>query len=343
MSNHPEETQNGWKKFFLPTVGVSALVVLLVLGDLTMQVCAQSAPNQSPATPTPSAQSFEQMEASGIKMSFDVTSVKPNKSDDPATSLVPLDSGNAFRPTGGHFLATNQALFRYLMFAYRLRFQGMVGVPDWVNNLHFDIEARADGNPTKDQYRLMMQSLLADRFHVVMHTESQRRPVYAVVLAKPGKTGPKLEIHRNDQPCSTLSGPPPDTRAVPSASSISVLQLPPMVCGSVVAGLPTSAPKSVRLGGKDITMDAILRIMVIPPTGIDRPVIDHTGLSGTFDFSVEWSPTPGPAAPPLGSTADDTGPTFGEALQEQLGLKLQALISPIDVYVLDHIEEPMPN
>lgn len=288
-------------------------------------------------------QSLEQMEAAGIKMAFDVDSVKPNKSTDPAKSFVPLDSGNAFKPTGGHFLATNQTVFQYLMFAYRLRFQGIVGVPDWVNNLRFDIEARADGDPTKDQYRLMMQSLLVDRFHLVLRTESQQKPVYAVELTKSGKTGPQLQVHRGDQPCSTLSGQPLNTYGGPSSASTSGVQLPPMVCGSVVGGLPTSEPERVRLGGKVITMDAILRIIVLPANGVDRPVIDRTGLKGTFDFSLEWSPAPGPAGQPLGSTADDTGPTFGEALQKQLGLKLEPLRAAVDIYVLDHIEQPTPN
>ena len=343
MESHETKSWSGRRNRILWTSGIAAQAALLFVGlTIAPRSRAQTPPGQSPF------QSLEAMEAAGTKMAFDVTSVKPNKSDEPMTSLVPLDSGSAFTPTGGHFLATNQTLFRYLMFAYRLRFQGVVGVPDWVNNLRFDIEARSDGNPTKDQYRLMMQSLLADRFHLVMHKESQQKPVYAVVLTKPGKTGPQLQIHRDDQPCSTESTergqPRIDTHVVPSSpSSTSGLQLPPMVCGSVVAGLPTSAPKRLRVGGKNITMDAILRIITIPPTGVDRPVIDRTGLNGTLDFSLEWSPAPGPAAQAQGSTPDDTGPTFREALQEQLGLKLQPLRAAIDVYILDHVEEPSPN
>jgi uncharacterized protein (TIGR03435 family) len=71
-------------------------------------------------------------------------------------------------------------------------------------------------------------------------------------------------------------------------------------------------------------------------------MIDHTGLTGTFDFSIEWSPAANSAAPG-GFTPDETGPTFIEALQEQLGLKLESTTGPVEVLVLDHVEEPLPN
>jgi bla regulator protein blaR1 len=79
-----------------------------------------------------------------------------------------------------------------------------------------------------------------------------------------------------------------------------------------------------------------------PYTGVDRPVLDRTGLTGTFDFSLEWSQEPDPARPP-GSQSEDTGRSFLEALQEQLGLKLKPTTGPVDVLVIDHVEEPSAN
>lgn len=69
----------------------------------------------------------------------------------------------------------------------------------------FDIQARAEGNPGKDQMRLMMRSLLADRFKLAIHHETRQVPAFAIVLVKPGKTGPQLQLHPNDAPCPTTS------------------------------------------------------------------------------------------------------------------------------------------
>jgi len=75
---------------------------------------------------------------------------------------------------------------------------------------------------------------------------------------------------------------------------------------------------------------------------LSRPVLDQTGLSGTLDFVIEWTPEfNGP--PPPNFQPDPSGPTFLEALKEQLGLKLQPQTGPVDVLVIDHVEEPSPN
>jgi uncharacterized protein (TIGR03435 family) len=86
-------------------------------------------------------------------------------------------------------------------------------------------------------------------------------------------------------------------------------------------------------------MGRIAGFLTNPFTGVDRPVFDRTGLTGTFDFSLEWSLAPD-SAQPLSSQPEDTGPTFLEALQEQLGLKLKSTKGPVDVLVVDHVEQP---
>ena len=88
-----------------------------------------------------------------------------------------------------------------------------------------------------------------------------------------------------------------------------------------------------------MTIGRIAGFLTTPFTGVDRPVLDRTGLTGTFDFSLEWSLAPD-SAEPLGAQAEDTGPTFLVALQEQLGLKLKSTKGPVDVLVIDHVERP---
>ena len=265
----------------------------------------------------------------GVRMAFDVASVKPDMSDAPASSRFPLGPGDGYAP-GGFFSATNQPLVVYLRFAYKLGQSDLPGLPAWVYNERFDIEARAQGSPTKDHMRLMMQSLLADRFKLIMHAQKQTKPVFNLVVAKAGKTGPQLHAHSENDSCSTASPP-----------STSGLQLPPIPCGSI-GPIPASAPGRGRLVGRAVTSGRIAGVLMNPFTGVDRPVLDRTGLTGTFDFSLEWSLAPD-SAQPLGSQTEDTGPTFLEALQQQLGLRLKSTKGPVDVLVIDHVEHPTEN
>ncbi len=151
--------------------------------------------------------------------SFDVASVKGNKSGNPAAnSNFPLGPGAVYSANGGHFTATNFSLVSYIFFAYRIvgdQAQAVLTqLPGWVTTDRFDILANTDGDPakdTKDQMRLMMRSLLAERFKMVSHYETRQVPILAAVLVKPGKTGPQLQPHPADAACSTAvataSGP----------------------------------------------------------------------------------------------------------------------------------------
>ena len=278
-------------------------------------------------------------------MAFDVASVKPNTSNAPANSRFPLGPGDAYVPNGGLFAATNQTLIVYLRFAFKLGQSDLSDLPAWIYNDRFDIEARAQGNPTKDQTRLMMQSLLADRFKLTRHTERRTKPVFNLMLSKVGTTGPQLHSHAADDSCATASTPqtpgaaPPAERSAPSSTS--GLQLPPIPCGSI-GPVPASAPGWARLVGRAVTIPRLAGFLTNPFTAVDRPVLDRTGVDGTFDFSLEWSPAPD-SAQPIGPPPVATGPTFLEALQEQLGLKLISTTGPVEVLVIDHVERPSQN
>jgi len=181
---------------FLPLVFVVVLCDLFLQGSSPLR--GQSAVPQW------------QIDAGGNK-AFDVASVKQNKCglppDCPLTTNVSLVPGDFYSPNGGVLRLTNWNFMPFIVFAYKLnanQYQSLTDqLPKWAIVERFDIEAEAAStNPTKDQMRLMMQSLLADRFKLVVHTESRQLPMFALVLDKPGKMGPQLRAHSDDPPCA---------------------------------------------------------------------------------------------------------------------------------------------
>jgi len=273
--------------------------------------------------------------AAGDKLKFDVVSVKRNTSNEAPHSNVPLGPGETYAPNGGLFSATHQNLLTYIMFAYKLSsINDLQGVPDWVGSEHFDIQARSTRNLTKDQMRLMLQSVLADRFKLDMQVETKTEPIFLLVLSKPGKLGPDLRLSSADS-CSPVSEDRSSMTATGFANGRN------LNCGDFTI-VPPSAPGRFRLVGSSVSMDLIARQL---PSGalaaVARPVFDATGLQGNFDFSIEW--TPRLPVQPKEFITDDPGPTFLQALNDQLGLKLVPRNGPVAVFVIHHIEEPSPN
>jgi uncharacterized protein (TIGR03435 family) len=274
--------------------------------------------------------------AAGGKLAFDVASVKRDPGPFRPPNF-PLDPGDAFRPVGGRFSA-DFPLITYISFAYKLNLtpdqrQSLVGhLPNWVATDRFDIQARAEGTPTKDQMRLMMQSLLAERFKLVVHFETGVFPVLAMVLGKPGKTGPKLRPHSEGVPCEAT----PHTDRPPASGAI----FPPECDVYMFLMNPNAL---ARAGSRNTTLAQLAG--ALPGLGkLDRPVVDQTGLTGRFDFSMEWVPEPNRALtantdPP----AELNGPTFLDAVHEQLGLKLESAKAPLQVLVVDSVERPTEN
>lgn len=277
-------------------------------------------------------------QAAGGKMSFDVTSVKQNVSSIPGVVdwNVPL-FGDDYPPNGGLFRARNFDVSNYIAFAYKLSVAQMRIVdselPKWATANRFDIEAHAPPDATKDQMRLMMQSLLAERFRLKAHLEKRETRVYALMLIKPGVTGPKLQLHSQDPPCAD-----PSTSLISGRSIVATPAGFPARCGSPV-GLADSWNGTI--GGRDVSMQMITEALANAPDGtpLDRPVVDQTGLSGQFDFLIEYWPQWNNS----GRAPADVGPTLLEALKDQLGLKLQSTTAPFDTLIVDHIEEPTPN
>ena len=275
--------------------------------------------------------------------SFEVASVKSNRTEAAGTTLFPLGPGDAYAANGGRFRATNQPLVTYLRFAYRLGQGDLLDLPRWVYNERFDVEARANGEPTKDQMRVMMRSLLKDRFKLAVHTEQRTQAIFDLELATPGRTGPQLRAHQTDEKCEAPIEPQFNTLAPsqPARRSPSIFQLPTLPCGS--RGFMTiGGGDRVRIVGNGEPMDRIAEALKIPPTGIDRHIRDRTGLSGTFDLSLEWSVVSDTVQGPI-TLQDDVPPRFLEALKTQLGLTLSSTKGPVDILVVDHLERPTEN
>ncbi len=254
---------------------------------------------------------------------FEVASIKPSKTFHPPN--FPLDPGDAYAAVGGRFYA-DFPLIVYITFAYKLsltrdqRDALTAALPKWAASDLFEIEARANGTPTKDQMRLMMQSLLAERFKLAVHFESRDTPLLALVLAKPGKLGPNLRPHEQGPACD---------------SGADVF---PRQC-QVYARIRT-AKGTVRDGSRNTTMEIFAGSL----RELGRPVVDRTGLTGKFDFEMEWTPEPnGPPPPDAAPSADLPGPTLIEALRDQLGLKLEPTRGPIKTLMVDHVERPSEN
>jgi len=258
---------------------------------------------------------------------FEVASVKQNNTDAPPSSRFPLGPGDAYAP-GTLFSATNQPLINYVRFAFG-RSQGeQLRLPAWAYDERFDIQGRAAGEPTKDDMRGMVRALLSERFKLVWHVEQREAAVLELVLAKPGELGSRLRRHTASDPCQPGAPPPADAKfaAIPCGSA-----------GFVSALSPGRASVSAR--GEPIARLATL-LSNNSFAGVDRVVLDHTGLMGPFDFGVEWAI---PVEPLSGRVTDDIGPPLDVALRRQLGLTLRPTRSLIDVPVIDHIERPTPD
>jgi len=323
---------------------VSAVLVLALIAWVAVaSVGAQSPKGQAPAVQPPTPQ--WQIDAGG-KMEFDVASVKRDtRPESPATRTanLPLGPQDAFSPTGGLFSVNNRTLEAYVIFAYKLGAEQDVAFvkqePKWALDNRYDIQARGPGNPTKDQYRLMVQALLADRFKLAVHYETKQVPVFALVLDKPGKLGPKIQPHPSDATCS-IAIAPGGASNVTGGTPATIAGGFPERCGAV-AQWPVSG--RFRMGARNVPLAEFAKHIVIPGfTGVDKTVLDKTGLEGTFDFVMEFTPQFTPA-PGDDFTPDPSGPTFQEALKEQLGFKLESQTGPSEVFVLDHVEQPSEN
>jgi uncharacterized protein (TIGR03435 family) len=245
---------------------------------------------------------------------FEAASVKVNKSG---------DAGGRFGGRPGQIIVTNYTLRDIIRNAYGLQRYQIVGGPEWLAQDRFDINAKASEGVPQAQILVMVQTLLAERFKLRTHRETQDLPVYALKVARAdGRLGPKMQPATFDCAGARSRGesPPPPAGDRP-------------VCGA------QANPGRLMVGGYAIA-DFARNLAGFA----GRPIVDRTGLTGTYNFELIW--TPDEAPPPgiaLPAWYDPNGPSLVTAVQEQLGLKLEATTGPVEVLVIDSAAKPVED
>ena len=218
------------------------------------------------------------------------------------------EKGRYFKMEGTHrWIATNFTLKLLIGLAYDLNPKTIEGGPSWVDSTHFNIEAVTPGDiaPNRAEQMTMLRSLLTERFKLTFHRKPKEFSIYVLEVAK---NGPKLK----------QSTAPADD--------------PSSVIGVVY-------PQRIKLPARNATMGdftAMLQRAVL-----DRPVVDKTGLTGRYDFDLEWAPDESQFGGDIPAAAADapSAPLF-VAIQEQIGLRLEATKGPVEELIVDGAEEP---
>ncbi len=272
------------------------------------------------ATASPvSAQSQTTAASPAPVFEFEVATIKPNKSNSGSMRAHSTPDGYAI---------TNASVQALIQLAFGIQDYQLLAAPEWLSSEHYDIEAKMDPavadafqklspDERKPKRLLMLQALLIDRLKLTIHHETKELPVYSLVIAK---NGPKLQ----------------ETKRNPAAPDVPV--------GRGGASVTTDT------GNGPITLTVLhcpsadLASVFVPYVG--RTVVDKTGLTSVYDFTLQFIsddnkavPTPGagPAAP------NPTAPSIFNAVEEQLGLKLESGKGPVEVIVIDHVERPSGN
>jgi uncharacterized protein (TIGR03435 family) len=283
--------------------------------------------------PAPRAQSFTTAAGTvpapdpNVPLYFEAASVKPSEAKNPGIGIR--------RQPGGRFNTFNAPVKLLITFAYQIQDYQLAGGPGWISNDRFDIVAKFPGDPPAivpgsgaDHMMLAMRTLLADRFKLVVHRETRQLDTYALTLAKPGQPGPALKPATGDCTPAAFAarrgGPPPAGGP------------PPPVCGI------QQGPGRIRFGGFPLSLFA---------TGISnrlgRATVDHTGLTGNWEFELTFAaevPPPGALPPGVDPPAvDANAPDLFTAVREQLGIKIDSTKGPVDVLVIDSVQQPTPD
>ncbi|HEX9202157.1 MAG TPA: TIGR03435 family protein [Acidobacteriaceae bacterium] len=242
--------------------------------------------------------------AADAKPGFEVATIKPSTPGRPG-------KGIGFR--GRHFTTVNFNVNDLIGIAYKVHEKQIVGAPAWFGTTLFDIDGVPDveGQPSPDQMNIMIQKLLADRFHLVFHHEKRELAVYAITL---GKGGPKMTI----------------SAAAPSDPQAFFFR---------------------KLGALTVRNQTMVNFASWMQTVMDKPVVDQSSLPERYDFTLNWTPDESQFAQFRGTGVTVSPPTddpnappgLFTAIQEQLGMKLEPTKAKADVMVIDHVEQPSAN
>jgi uncharacterized protein (TIGR03435 family) len=245
---------------------------------------------------------------------FDVVSIKRNTSGSGSMGIG---------VRGDRFVASNTTLSNLILNGYPYERFRLFAVPAWADTERYDVTASGAARMTRDQLQSAIRAVLADRFGLKAHAEIRRLRTYALVVARPdGQLGPRLRHWHID--CDALKA----SKSVPDRPFPKTLEewATPPVC-SMRGGTGVFAA-----GG--VSLDYLVRSLA---GDLGTPITDHTGLEGQYEISLRWNPDPG------GNSGDPSAPSLFAAIQEQLGLKLEARREPVEVLVLDRIDRPTEN
>ena len=287
---------------------------------------------------------------------FEVASVKPAEPQSAGMIRIRM-SGGPGTPDPGQLTYTNVSLKNILMNAYAVKGYQLSG-PKWLDSERFDIVAKIPMGATKEQFRLMLQNLLAERFKLTLHHETKELPMYALVV---GKGGAKLKESVDDDATASGGAPPPPPPPGPDGAgpvmgrlrvgADGMPQLPPGMGKNGMMMMMTNG--RLRAVGNRQPVSALTEML---GNQLGYPVVDATGLKANYDFTLDFAPDglngpmgmlppPPPehdgagGGSPMASAPEMGGPTIFTALQEQLGLKLEQRKGPVDLLVIDRLEK----
>jgi uncharacterized protein (TIGR03435 family) len=211
---------------------------------------------------------------------------------------------------GTRLVTADTSLVDLMMFAYSVHSLQIMDGPEWLKTEKFDVVVQPNlpGRPSSAQMRSIIQKLLADRFKLVFHHAQRELPVYRIVIAKGGsKLTPTTKEEQGN-----------------NTAAIGITPGAMTVVNATLSEFASLMQRYVRM---------------------DRPIVDHTGIGGKYDFKLNWTPDfsqfdGNPPGPPRN---DDNAPSLYTAIQEQLGLKLEAGKEPTDALVIDHVDRPSEN
>jgi uncharacterized protein (TIGR03435 family) len=287
-----------------------------------------------------------------LSPSFEVASIKSAPPSDMHRMMVGMQGGPG-TPDPGQIRYNNVTLRNVLTQAYDVKdFQ--ISGPAWLGSERYDITAKVPAGTTKEQFRLMLQNLLAERFQVSLHHETKELPMYALVVAKGGV---KMKESADAPPAPAEGDGPkvvPPVYGGPMAKpSLGKDGMPEMPKGGMRGGM------MMTFNGSKMSMKAngvqISQLVNMLANQLSRPVVDQTGLTAKYDYTLDFAPEgghgpmggpmmagpggPGGGGPGTGGDNDQAGPNLVTAVQEQLGLKLEAKKGPVDLLVIDRAEK----
>jgi uncharacterized protein (TIGR03435 family) len=243
------------------------------------------------------------------KLQFEVASIKPSAPDMRGMTLTVQGGPGTGDPTRIHY--QNLSLHNYITIAYGVDYFQLTG-PEFLESDHYIIDAKVPEGATREQLPTMMRNLLIDRFKLAAHLQDKELPVSVLIVAKGGL---KMKEHV-EKPKQEGDAPAPRLSRGQDAEGYPILDGPGMIVGD-----------HARWRAEGIEIGRVLGQI---QGQLGRKVTDQTGLTGKYDFVLSWIP---------GQNTDSaTGPDFLEALQQQLGLKVETKKGMVPVVVVEHIE-----